>query len=244
MMIEFPGDRIRGYPSTQSFGAHLPRIGGSVGGAERFNMIDANKITVYDIDASTASIRDATIVTAKIANAAITTAKIADLAVTDAKIANLSADKINAGTLVVGGAGNAVQFQANNSSDNLILQINNNGLVFANTGSPGLFFNNPGGGSAAVIFNDGSGNLTIRAGSSNIIHFQKGDGTNFTLGVDTNGRVVQIGNSSYEASLFFQPRTTAPSGTEGLVAFADGVNWNPGSGAGLYEYRGGAWNKL
>ena len=33
--------------------------------------------------------------------------------------------------------------------------------------------------------------------------------------------------------------------TEGMVAFADGTNWNPtAGGAGLYEYRGGAWNKL
>lgn len=31
---------------------------------------------------------------------------------------------------------------------------------------------------------------------------------------------------------------------EGLLAFADGTNWNPGAGAGLYEYRGGAWRKL
>lgn len=31
---------------------------------------------------------------------------------------------------------------------------------------------------------------------------------------------------------------------EGLVANADGTNWNPGSGAGLYEYKGGSWSKL
>jgi hypothetical protein len=31
---------------------------------------------------------------------------------------------------------------------------------------------------------------------------------------------------------------------DGWVAFADGVGWNPGSGAGLYERRGGAWFKL
>lgn len=32
--------------------------------------------------------------------------------------------------------------------------------------------------------------------------------------------------------------------TEGLVANADGTDWNPGSGAGLYEYVSGAWSKL
>lgn len=30
----------------------------------------------------------------------------------------------------------------------------------------------------------------------------------------------------------------------GMLAWADGTTWNPGAGAGLYEYRGGAWNKL
>lgn len=28
---------------------------------------------------------------------------------------------------------------------------------------------------------------------------------------------------------------------EGMVVLADGTNWNPGSGAGFYGYRGGAW---
>lgn len=28
---------------------------------------------------------------------------------------------------------------------------------------------------------------------------------------------------------------------EGLVVYADGTTWNPGSGAGLYQWRGSAW---
>lgn len=28
---------------------------------------------------------------------------------------------------------------------------------------------------------------------------------------------------------------------DGLIALADGTNWNPGSGAGFYGYRGGSW---
>ena len=28
----------------------------------------------------------------------------------------------------------------------------------------------------------------------------------------------------------------------GMIVMADGVNWNPGSGAGLYRYQGNAWN--
>lgn len=29
---------------------------------------------------------------------------------------------------------------------------------------------------------------------------------------------------------------------EGWVVLADGTHWNPGSGAGMYRYQGGAWN--
>lgn len=43
----------------------------------------------------------------------------------------------------------------------------------------------------------------------------------------------------------FYPHTAAPPDpVEGMVVWADGTSWNPGSGAGLYEYRGGAWHKL
>ena len=31
---------------------------------------------------------------------------------------------------------------------------------------------------------------------------------------------------------------------EGMVVKADGTTWNPGSGAGVYLYRGGAWRLL
>lgn len=31
---------------------------------------------------------------------------------------------------------------------------------------------------------------------------------------------------------------------EGMLRFADGTDWNPGSGAGYYEYRDAAWRKL
>ncbi len=31
---------------------------------------------------------------------------------------------------------------------------------------------------------------------------------------------------------------------EGHLAWADGTNWNPGSGAGMYEYKAGSWVKL
>lgn len=31
---------------------------------------------------------------------------------------------------------------------------------------------------------------------------------------------------------------------DGQLAFADGTDWNPGGGAGLYQYVSGAWAKL
>lgn len=31
---------------------------------------------------------------------------------------------------------------------------------------------------------------------------------------------------------------------EGMLTIADGTDWNPGGGKGLYEYRDGNWEKL
>lgn len=43
----------------------------------------------------------------------------------------------------------------------------------------------------------------------------------------------------------FEPLAAEPARrADGMVVFADGTNWNPGAGAGLYERRAGAWSKL
>jgi hypothetical protein len=34
-----------------------------------------------------------------------------------------------------------------------------------------------------------------------------------------------------------------PAG-KAVIAYADGTNWNPGSGEGIYAYYGGSWKKL
>lgn len=40
-------------------------------------------------------------------------------------------------------------------------------------------------------------------------------------------------------------RYAAPAGpVDGMVVFADGTTWNPGSGRGAYERRSGTWVKL
>jgi len=44
------------------------------------------------------------------------------------------------------------------------------------------------------------------------------------------------------AAFTFTPQSAPPpTPFVGMVADADGVNWNPGSGAGLYVYLGGGW---
>lgn len=40
-------------------------------------------------------------------------------------------------------------------------------------------------------------------------------------------------------------RTAAPAHPQnGMVVYADGTNWNPGAGLGVYAYENGAWVKL
>lgn len=56
-------------------------------------------------------------------------------------------------------------------------------------------------------------------------------------------KVRQVLNGKQDAEVRF--RTSPPEKVrEGLIAAADGVNWNPGAGAGLYLFRDGTWWKL
>jgi hypothetical protein len=43
--------------------------------------------------------------------------------------------------------------------------------------------------------------------------------------------------------LMLEPQYAAPNVKlrDGIVVFADGVVWNPGSGAGVYVYKSGSW---
>jgi hypothetical protein len=46
-------------------------------------------------------------------------------------------------------------------------------------------------------------------------------------------------------SVSLEPQYRAPvKPRDGLVVMADGSSWNPGSGAGVYVYRGAAWHFL
>lgn len=57
-------------------------------------------------------------------------------------------------------------------------------------------------------------------------------------------RIAQVINGGVPA-LILTPQAVAPSKPrEGMVANANGTNWNPGGGAGLYQYLSSAWVKL
>lgn len=45
-------------------------------------------------------------------------------------------------------------------------------------------------------------------------------------------------------SISVSQKTAPAKPREGMVRYANGVGWNPGSGAGLYQYISGTWNKL
>ena len=48
-----------------------------------------------------------------------------------------------------------------------------------------------------------------------------------------------------QETVFLPPLAVAPAKpSDGMIAYADGTNWNPGSGAGFYGYQAGAWVKL
>lgn len=48
-----------------------------------------------------------------------------------------------------------------------------------------------------------------------------------------------------QESIQLSPRGTAPARPRpGMMACADGALWDPGSGAGIYEFRGGTWQKI
>ena len=46
------------------------------------------------------------------------------------------------------------------------------------------------------------------------------------------------------SSLFEETNVAPTKPREGIMRYADGTNWNPGGGRGLYHYQAGAWVKL
>ena len=56
--------------------------------------------------------------------------------------------------------------------------------------------------------------------------------------------LARVANDGSEYAIF-QPLAKAPAAPrEGMLINADGTHFNPGAGAGLYQYLGAAWVKL
>lgn len=123
-----------------------------------------------------------------------------------------------------------------------------------------------------TIFDGGSGRLYYRftpsgGANQNVIGFRRNSASWISLELlnATRNTVVASGRLDIEAATnnevrigtatqytrtlnggFVLPTLTgAPTGaTNGMVAYADGTSWNPGSGEGFYGYENGAWVKL
>jgi hypothetical protein len=51
--------------------------------------------------------------------------------------------------------------------------------------------------------------------------------------------------ATVNATVVLEPLGAEPTRPRnGLVVYADGTNWDPGSGEGIYGYEAGAWVKL
>ena len=65
--------------------------------------------------------------------------------------------------------------------------------------------------------------------------------------VEYLGRVMPLIASALRVidDSLFNVTNVAPTRTEdGMIRYADGTNWNPGSGEGMYAYFNAQWNKL
>ncbi len=69
---------------------------------------------------------------------------------------------------------------------------------------------------------------------------------NEDLGVYVVTELTRLGNILLNQSLMRLEQTnTAPDKPrDGDIRYADGTNWDPGSGAGIYWYDGSSWTQL
>ncbi len=62
--------------------------------------------------------------------------------------------------------------------------------------------------------------------------------------VDELQRISQAMNEAKAFYLLEMSYSIPAKPRDGMVVLADGTSWNPGSGAGYYGYRAGAWRFL
>lgn len=58
---------------------------------------------------------------------------------------------------------------------------------------------------------------------------------------ELESRVVELERGQQNAFILNKVYASPARVYEGMLAYADGTTWNPGSGLGLYQYRGGSW---
>lgn len=77
------------------------------------------------------------------------------------------------------------------------------------------------------------------------VTWNPGSGEGFYMRLGDAWYPIRKANDTSFACINLSVRTAAPSPlAEGLVAFADGSSWNPGSGRGVYIYSSSAWHLL
>ena len=66
------------------------------------------------------------------------------------------------------------------------------------------------------------------------------------LGIYVVTELKRLGNIIFNQSVMrLEETNTAPTKTrDGDIRYADGSNWNPGAGVGIYWFDGSSWNKL
>lgn len=77
-------------------------------------------------------------------------------------------------------------------------------------------------------------------------YFQDTDLQEFSRWAASEFKQIQaaLDNLEINGARFSILNNAPPKPQNGDTAYADGINWNPGSGAGLYEYVSDAWSKL
>lgn len=55
-------------------------------------------------------------------------------------------------------------------------------------------------------------------------------------------RLTEYLNTPVDFVVFKMTNVAPTRPVEGMIAYADGTNWNPGGGKGLYKYQADAWS--
>jgi len=82
---------------------------------------------------------------------------------------------------------------------------------------------------------------------TNIALTQQSKKPKYLTDIETLHTIMSIDDSTgyIDNEIALPPLSSAPSSPkEGQIAFADGTNWNPGSGKGLYIYYDSTWHKI